>query len=541
MLASQAVPGVFAPVEIDGRLLVDGGIVDNVPVDLAREAGADVVIAIDVGTPLADREKLVSMFAVLGQTTTFLTRMNSTASLADADLVVTPDLRGIASADFASTPEAITRGREAALAAKEQLRRYALDDAAWQAYLAHRSIPPTAPRRIARVQVEGNRDVDARVILGHMHVKPGDSVDAAALRKDLQRIYGLDYFQRVTMDLVPGEGGDTLALHVEEKTWGPTYVRFGLEVVDDLEGDARYAVRASITHTLMNRRGLEWRNDFQLGSTLIVRSELYQPLDFFGRFFFAPWIQGQRERQPSFVDGQRIAQYDVKTLGGGLDFGMQFGSLGELRLGVAGSVVHADVNTGAATLPSFAVDTAAVTLRLALSTLDRPTIATHGGEIRAGVDFSSRALGADATYDRAFGGASRFFGRGRHTGFVVADGGSNLGTTIPPYDEFALGGLFSLGGYSEGELRGQYFATAKVGYHYRIAALPSGFGQGVYVGALLEAGNTWDRSADISVSDLLYSATVLLGADTIIGPMFLAYAHAEGGSDRVYLTVGRTF
>ena len=220
---------------------------------------------------------------------------------------------------------------------------------------------------------------------------------------------------------------------------------------------------------------------------------------------------------------------------------MQFGSLGELRLGVNRSTVRADVNTGSATLPSFTVDAAAVAVRLALSTLDRPTIATHGGELRAGVDFSRRALGADASYDRAFGGASRFFGRGRHTGFVVMDGGSNLGTTIPSYDEFTLGGLFALGGYSEGELRGQYFATAKVGYHYRIAALPSGLGQGVYVGALLEAGNVWDRSADISASDLRYSGTVLLGADTIVGPMFLAYAAAEGGSNRVYLTVGRTF
>jgi NTE family protein len=541
MLASMAVPGVFAPVEIDGRLLVDGGIVDNLPVDLVRGEGADVVIAIDVGTPLVGRDKLGSMFAVLGQTTTFLTRKNSNASLADADLVVTPDLRGIASSDFASTPEAITRGRQAALAAKESLLRYALDDAAWAEYVANRRVAPVAPRTIGAVRVEGNRQVDARMILAHMRAKPGDPIDPAVLRHDLERIYGLDYFQRVTMDFVPGEDGETLVLHVEEKTWGPTYVRFGLEIVDDLEGDARYAVRASITRTLINRKGLEWRNDFQLGSTQLVRSELYQPLDYAGLFFIAPWVQGQRERAPVFEDGHRIAQYDVGSYGGGIDIGTQFGSLGEIRLGVTRSRVHADVATGPPSLPTFDVDAGAVTFAVALSTLDRPTIATSGGELRAGVAFSRRALGAEADYDKAYGGASRFFGRGRHTGFVVVDGGSNLGSTIPLYDEFTLGGLFSLGGYSEGELRGQYFATAKLGYHYRIAALPAGFGQGVYVGGVVEAGNVWDNPADISAGDLRFGFTALIGADTIIGPMFFAYAVAEGGSNRAYLTVGRTF
>lgn len=541
ILASIAIPAVFAPVAIDGRLLIDGGLVDNLPVDLVREEGADVVIAVDVGTPLADRKRLGSMFAMLGQTLSFLTRKNSLTSLAGADVVVTPDLSGIASSDFASTPDAITRGRNAALAMKDALLPYALDDAAWQEYVARRTPPPASSHVVGGLRVEGNERVDARAILSRMHVKPGEAFDPGKLRKDLQRVFGLDYFQRVSVDIVPEGDRDTIVIRVQEKSWGPTYMRFGLEVLDDLEGDARYAVRTSVTRTLMNRRGLEWRNDLQLGSTQLARSELYQPIDFAGRFFIAPWIQGLREKPPIFVDGRRVALYDIKTLAGGIDVGTQFGSLGEIRVGVQRASVHADVDTGAPALPAFDVDLGAATFRIALSTLDRPMIATHGGELRAGVDFSRRSLGATDDYDRAFGGGSYFFGGGRHTGFCIADGGSNLGSTIPSYDEFTLGGLFALGGYSEGEFRGQYFATAKVGYHFRIASLPAGLGQGVYVGTLLEAGNVWQDSADISASDLRYSVTVLVGADTIIGPMFFAYAAAEGGSNRVYLTVGRTF
>jgi NTE family protein len=541
ILASLAVPGVFAPVEIGGRLLVDGGIVDNLPVDLVRDAGADVVIAVDVGTPLANRDKLRSMFSVFGQTMSFLTRTNSAASLRAADVVISPDLKGISTTDFPSAPDAIARGRTAALAMRDSLERYALDDDAWRDYVARRSIEPSTPRRIAGVRIEGNQRVDPRVILGRMRVKPGDALDPAALRKDLVSVFGLDYFERVAMDLEAGPEGETLVLRVVEKSWGPTYVRFGLETSDDFEGDARYAVRASFTRTLLNRKGLEWRNDVQIGSTQVVRSELYQPIDFRGRFFVTPWVQAQRDQQSLYEGGQRVARYDVRIAGGGLDLGMQFGSLGELRVGWFGSNVRADVDTGAADLPSFNVDSGEIRVRLALSTLDRPAIPTKGGEFRAGADFSRSAVGADADYDRAFAGASRFFSRGRHTGLVVAEGGTSLGSTIPVYDEFTLGGLFSLGGYAEGEFRGQYFAAAKVGYYYRMAKLPAGLGQGVYVGGLLEGGDAWATSADISIGDFRYGFTGIVGADTIVGPAFLAFALGEGGRKRFYLTVGRTF
>jgi NTE family protein len=541
ILASFAVPGVFAPIEIDGRLLIDGGITDNLPVDLVREAGADVVIAVDVGALLVKRDKLKSMFSVLGQTMSFLTHNNSDASARTADVLIAPDLTGISSAAFGETSEAIARGRDAALALRETLAKFALDEAGWEAYVATRSVPKPPPRRIDHVRVEGNHHVDARLILGHMEVKAGDVLDVAALRKDLVRVFGLDYFERVTLDITGGPDGNTLVVKVAEKDWGPTYVRFGLETVDDLQGDARYAVRASFTRTLINRLGLESRTDFQLGSTLIARTELYQPLDFSGWFFLSPWIQGQREQQPFYDLGRRLAEYDVRVAGFGLDLGVQFGSVGEIRVGVARTNLRADVDTGAASLPSFDVDQGAIVFRLAFSTLDRPAIPTRGCETRAGVDLQRAALGADDEYDRAFGGASCFFSRGRSTGMFVVDGGTNLGSTIPSYDEFTLGGLFSLGGYAEGEFRGQYFATAKVGYYYRFAALPPGFGQGVYVGGLIEGGNAWATTAAISASDLHYGFTAILGADTIIGPAFFAVAVGEGGSTRLYLTVGRTF
>jgi NTE family protein len=542
MLASLAVPGVFSPVEIGGRLLIDGGITDNLPVDVVREQGADVVIAVDVGTPLVDREALRSAFGVLGQTSTFLTRKNTEPSLSNADLVVTPDLRDISSAEFASTATAIERGRAAALAMRDQLSRYALDDAAWQAYLAARRPPPPEPGRIASIRVEGARRVDPRLVLGRMKVAPGDAVDVRALREDLVRVFGLDYFSRVSLSFEPMVGGDAVVVRVEEKDWGPTYVRFGLEAEDDLQGDAFHAVRASVTKTLLNRLGGEWRNDFQIGSVPIFPLGAV-PADRVPR----PVLREPLDRGPAAAPGAvRRRGKSLRPLRrpfgtAGLDGGVQFGSVGEMRIGLSRSHIRAYADTGATGLPSFDLDAGGAHLRLSISTTDRPAIPTRGAEVTAGLDVSRASLGAEADYDRATLGSALFFGAGRHTGFVIAQAASALGSTIPIYDQFTLGGLFNLSGYAEGEFRGSYGGSGGVGYHFRIAALPAGLGKGVYVGGLVEAGNAWDTTAEISLDDLHYSFTVLLGADTIAGPVFFAYGAGEAGSTKLYLTVGRTF
>jgi NTE family protein len=172
--------------------------------------------------------------------------------------------------------------------------------------------------------------------------------------------------------------------------------------------------------------------------------------------------------------------------------------------------------------------------------LDRPSIPHRGTSALVRAGFSRPSLGADDTYDRMEGLVSHFRGRGRHTAFGVLHYGTNLGSELPAYDEFLLGGLFSLGGYSEGELRGQALAAASAGYHLRLSALPSGRGGGIYLGTIVDAGNVWETTGEVALSDLRYGVTFLAGADTLLGPIFLGYGWAEGGRNRLYLTVGRT-
>ena len=537
ILASMTIPGAFAPVEIDGKLLVDGGMADNLPVEVVRAMGADIVIAVNVGTPLAKREALASFVGVTGQAFGFLTVRNAERSAALADVVIRPDLSGVDSGDFGSVGEAITRGEAAAAEAEQALAKLSSD--AWDP--ARRRQPDFSSFPLAFVRAEGNQRVDSRVILARAGLQEGEPFQIPRVRLALRRVFGTSDFQWVRFGLDKEEEGTGVVFRVKEKPWGPTYIHFGLELVDDLEGDADYVVKANLTRTNLNRRGGEWRNDIQAGSHPGWRTELYQPLDFRGHFFVAPWAVRVRSRAPIFQDGNRIASYTVDENLVQLDGGIEYGRWGEVRLGVYRSRVHAEVDTGPPALPTLDVGGGGVAFDVGFDNLDRPAIPRHGSQARVHSIFSRTSLGAEESYDRVELVASHFRGRGRHTGFAVLQYGTSLGSELPAYDSFVLGGLFSLGGYSEGELRGQVLAGLSTGYHFRLSNLPSGLGQGVYLGAELDAANVWDNTSEVSVSDLLYGVTVLVGADTLVGPVFLAYGWAEGGHDRLYLTVGRSF
>jgi NTE family protein len=540
ILASMTVPGVFAPVEIDGRMLVDGGMANNLPVEVVRAMGADFVIAVDVGTPLSTRESIQSFVGVTSQAFTFLTTRNSTRSASLADLVIRPSLSGIGSGDFARTAEAIPIGVAAAEASRAALERIALSPEEWAAWRARTAQPPLPGSRIASVRVEGNQRVDERVILARARLHAGDSLEVPRLRAAIRRVYGLDDFQWVRFRFEGFEEDPSLVLQVHEKPWGPTYLHFGLEGVDDLAGDATYGIKMNVTSTDWNARGGEWRNDFRIGSHPFARTEFFQPLDFSGKLFVAPWLQIERFKTPVFDDGHQVADYavDARTLE--LDGGIEYGRFGEVRLGVYRGRVLAHVETGASDLPRFDVESGGISLGAVFETLDRPAIPRHGSRLGMRLLVSREALGANDSYDRLEAGVSHFLGRGRHTLFGIADLGTNLGSRIPAYDEFVVGGLFSLGGYSEGELRGQFAGGLTVGYHFRLFSLPAGFGEGVYAGVALDGRNAWATSQEIRTGNLRYGATVILGADTIIGPLFLAYGRAEGGRDQVYLTLGRS-
>jgi NTE family protein len=542
MRASMAIPGAIAPVEWEGRILVDGGLVRNLPVDVARAMGADVVIAVDVSTPLDRPELLKSVRDVARQVSGMLTRLNVETQAPAADLLIVPALRGITSGAYHKAAAAVTRGAASARAHADALRGYALPPDAWEAWRARQRAAAALPARIDAVRIEGESRVDRRVLERRIRARAGDPLAAGTVKEDVARLFGLGDFERVDFTLDEHDGSTDLVYRTRDKSWGPNYLRLGLNLRNDLQGDTDFNIAGRLTATRLDALGAEWRTDAQFGETRRIYSEFYQPLDFGGIWFVAPAIDYASVRTDVFDGDQRVAIYQTRVGTGILAFGANMGKYGEVRAGVTRGRARAIPTVGGAGLERLDVPIAGLVGRIVVDRFDRPSFPNQGRYAVVRAFFPRQSLGSDLTYDKVSGSFVQVFSHRRHHTFVGLDGGTNLGSDIPFYDQFPLGGLLSLSGYRESQLRGQVFGVARVGYYRRSGRLSGDLARGfaVYAGAWLEAGNAWASTKDISTGNLIYTGTLAVGLDTYLGPILLAYGHSDDGHSSVYLSMGRS-
>lgn len=534
--ASMAIPGVFSPVELDGRILVDGGVSNNIPVDVARALGADVVIAVDIADSLESNEKLTSLLSITWQTIGLLTRKNMEPRLAEADLVLRPekvDAYGLL--QFDAGPEILRLGFEEARARAAELRRWSAP-----APLRRAPRPALVDRPITAVRIEGAETVDERVIAARLRARPGQALDLRQIAADVADIYGLGDFERVDFRLDETGGGRELVVRVREKPWGPNYLRGGLLAGSDLEGAIELSLLLSFTATRLNARGGEWRNELLLGSDRGLSSELYQPLGFRGRWFAAPGFRLGARQTRLYAAGREAAELETQTAQATLDIGYAAGKYGEARLGLIRGWGDAELETGeipGGEEPGADLDDLRLggwTLQGTVDRLDSVTFPRHGGFAQLRLLRAEEALGSRDSYTRLELGAAHYRSRGRGTFSLGLQAGLSPGSELPVYDRFSIGGPLRLGGFAEGELRGDSYAIARAGWRHRIF-------DKVHAGALAELGNAWGPEARPSFGDTLFSASLLLGADTFLGPVYLSYSQAEEGDGRLSLHLGRIF
>ena len=541
--ASMAVPGIFTPVEIDGRLLVDGGMSSQLPIDIVRALGADVVIAVNIGTPPHTRDGLGTLFDISSQTLSFLTRKNTAEQLqrlTARDLLIEPPLPGVSVADFVRAADIIELGEQTARLHGERLRALSVSEAEYAAWRARQRVEPGRPIHLNRVGIARPERVARKRVLARLRTEAGRPLDLAALEDDLTRIYDLGDFERVDYRLI-GDGSEKdLEIQTRAKSWGPNYLRFGLSLVDDFEGDSRFNLLTDFTLTALNRLGGEWKNELSIGHERRFLTELYQPLDYAGRFFVAPRFQYRQDIRDVYEDDRRVAQYRSKRAGAGLDVGAQFLRGGELRLGIVRDRVEAAPRIGAATLPSYNIQQGAYVANLVYDKLDNVNFPRHGHALLTRLYLARDDLGADATYDKLLVDWLTAGTRGRHTLLAGLRLGSALGTELPFYDSFELGGFLELSGYLTGQLQGQHLGLARLMYYYQTGRMP-GTGSRVFVGGSLEAGNVWERRERMRLDDLHKGGSVFTGVDSVLGPLYLAYGYSEGGRDAFYLLLGKNF
>lgn len=537
--ASMAIPGIFSPVNIDGRLLVDGGLSDNLPVDVCREMGADIVIAVDISTPLADKDHVGNILQVINQLTNFLTRRNMVPQLKDSDVLLIPKIDEFASGDFEKALQIIPRGEAEARAKIPELQKYGIPEAEYASWLARVRARDTSIPKMDFVRVEG--DVSPKVV-DSMETKPGKVLDLPILKRDINHLYGTAYFKRVDFRLTQDQGLEGVTVMAKQKPWGPNYLRFGFVIQSNFQASSSFTLLAGLTVTRINPLEAEWRTDLQLGQRRILHTEFYQPIDYHYRWFVAPY-GNYGERQENLYKGDtQVAQYRVDNLDLGADLGLNLGPCAEIRLGPVWSKNWGNKKVGTTILPgSFDVTDAGISGRFRVDHLDAVSFPTQGTLFNLNAYLSREALGSVTNYDKISLDISKYARWGKNIFFAKVQGGTNLGSDIPPYATFSRGGMFTFAGYEDGQLRGQRYATGQFGYYYRLSKFAPSLGSGLYFGAWVTAGNIWIYRQPVTWDNMKYSLTLSLAADTIAGPIYVAFSQATGGNRKLYLTIGRSF
>ncbi|MCP3020230.1 patatin-like phospholipase family protein [Cupriavidus basilensis] len=544
MRASMSVPGAVAPTEYEGQLLVDGGLTDNLPVDVARAMGADIVIAVNLGTTLMKREDLTSVIGVTSQMLNILSEQNVRASLSQLrpqDILILPELGDFSAGDFDHLPATIPIGEAAARKVAGRLSALALPPQAYAALRERqRAVPAPDERPVDEIRFAPMQRVNPAFAAATMQTKPGEPIHQDQLDQDMRRLFGTGDFEHVNYRFLEEPGKRVLSVDAIEKSYGPNYLRFGLGLSTDFRGDAFFNLNASYRRTWINSLGAEWRTDAQVGQTSRLVSEFYQPLDVSQYFFIAPRVDLERRPVNIFQGSTRIATYDLRRVDMALDVGSQFTKYGEARLGVLNGQENATLSTGPAVLSPGPgkIGRGAITARLLFDQLDSVNFPRSGYSGSASVYGSQRGLGADQAYVKAEADGMYAWSQGRHTVNLGFKAGTNIGgDPLPRYDLFQWGGFLQQSGYSTGQLLGGNLQFVRMVYYNKL--VQQRLLEGVYAGFSLEAGRMGAPLVTGGPTGLLKSGSLFLALDSPLGPFYLAYGRAAGGSYSFYLFLGK--
>jgi len=550
MRASMSIPGVFSPAEMRGHILGDGGLVNNLPVDVVRKMGADIVIAVNIGTPLMSRDQLSSVVGLTGQMINILTEQNvrqQLASLGSRDVLISPDLGALSAIDFDQGKEFIARGEAAARAAAPQLAALALPDNAYAAYKAAQpKLADTPPPVIEFVRVDATEFANPKALAAQLAVPIGEPLDTKALDAGIAKLYGTGEYERIDYRLAEEANRRGLVIDVHEKTMGPNYLRFGLAYATDFQGESTFALLTGHRRVWVNSLGGEWLNEIEIGRLARAGTEFYQPLDIDRTAFASAHGSAQNVPRYVFAGSQRVAEYAVQTNAVGIDVGMPFRDSGEIRVGPAYTFYKGSPTVAVPGFPTTRQTDAGVRLLARWDNLDNAFFPRNG--VRADLDVfygqRTQRLGASAEEVSNWLARSDFTANAgiplTENGFVnVAVHAGALSRDDPSLvNPFLLGGFANLSGLRSGQLSGSYLGFGRLVYYYRLANVPA-IGGGIFAGGSLEAGNVWQQRDAVAVGDLVKAGSLFFAADTFLGPFYFAYGRATGGASSFYLYLGR--
>ena len=539
MRASMSVPGLMAPADIGGRKLVDGGLVDNLPVAEARDlCQPDVVIAVNVGSPLLPADQVGSLLSVTAQMINILTEQNvqrSIASLGPRDLYLRPQLDGFSASDFERHADIAERGRAAAEALAARLSELSLSPAEYDRWRRRFEQGSRVPPTVAAIEVAPMERVSEENIRRQIRQQPGQLLDTTRLSRDLVRVFGEGDFENVDYSLVTQGDRSVLRINPQEKRWGPDYVRLALGLSSTLSQGASYSLRAAWHKTWLNRAGGELLATGELGNTNGVSVEWFQPLPDSPTWFGDAQAIYRRQRMDVFAGDNRVSEYVIERSELNLAAGMNVSYLGQLRLGWHVTNWSPSLSTGLPLLVGSRARHHGLLATLDMDRMNRRFFPTDGWSLRASV-IDNNGDGGDYT-KLSLDLRNTWSWQPWVLGTRVAWTGSPRGQ-LPVYDGASLGGFMNLSAYSLNQVAGDSLRYAHVRAERVIGTMPLGLRGDLRVGTALEVARIGATFVPTRHTGWLHSLTAYVGGDTPIGPVYFGAAYSFDRVANVYLYIG---
>jgi NTE family protein len=571
MMASMSVPGALPPYQLNGHMLVDGGVVNNMPVDVARAMGADVVIAVDISTDYKSEEDFTGLFVVADQLSNYLVRRSTqqqVEALEEQDVYIRPNVGQMETVEFDKMPSAFLSGYEITKEMAPKLEGLSVSSAEYQKYIerkqdARKSLEYGDDRVVDEVVIVNNTHYSDVLLTNRLHLETGRKIPIEEIEKAVENLYALDRFELITYEYERVKGSTRLVFTVNEKSWGPNYLNFRFFLEDDFDTDSQYGIGMSTNFTNLNSHGAELAFNVEMGTDKLIEAELYSPILSSQKLFVSARMAYSNEsrhlplsdfQNPDISAVDDFLPVSYSDFSSELSIGIQPTLWQELRFGGRYSTGDIELST-LASAGKLDFDRLGLFARYRLDTLDDFAFPTRGllVDLEYFVSHDKSPEGENildsisTVEDTVYEISARFKGavsHQRHTlvGHAEYSFVESKNSTIP-LNPRELGGFLNLSGIPRNSLIGQDLFFSSLVYRYKWFDNDFGlFEAPVYIGASLEYGGVWSDS-DLNLNDApLYNAgSVFFGVDSPIGPIMLAYGRTERNLDAVYLIVGTSF
>ena len=544
--ASMSIPALFPPVEIDGRLLVDGFVSNNVPVNVAQQMGADILIVVGLPTEYKSKKELGSAVDVALQSMYLMMEKSSSPQLRNIrqpHVILQPDMKGIESLNFDRAEEAVDLGEKQARKQLPELLKLTAKVRGMGHKLQAKAIQNEAFKGVVDKIIFENESVLRDDILRHrLDLKAGDTLTLKRLQKGLNAIYSLGYFEVVDYRLEPvANNRYTVIISARKESLGGATLHGGFSLSDDFAGNAAYQAGLELVKKGLNSLGGEAKASLAIGDSLAVSAEYYQPLNTNSTYFWNPSVSYQEQDVFVYPVGSSTATAEARVNESQVRFevGREIGNTAEIRLGLFYRQLVPEITTGVLNLPDDSFNLAGISLKYREDTLNDRNFPDEGKWLDVNYDYGSSTLGSDESYHRLDIQGGKAWQKGKH--HLIASGsiGSTFSDDTIMTERFNLGGFARLSGLDDGQLSGNHYLHGLGAYYYDLVGIPKI--AGLNAGVILETGNVWNDRDDVRLGDSLFSAAAFVGAKTIIGPAYFGAGVTEGYEPRYFLQFGRAF